>query len=133
MTKTRTTPLHRQSDGMIERFSRTIENFPRTAVNEKQTNWDTLSAVHESSGKTPASVVFGAELRLPIDLISERPKEEEDVDNNYPRHHAAVRPISGIHLKSEWKKEGTSRRPYTPMGLLSPSLSHDVAASLDTS
>ncbi|KAJ8915697.1 hypothetical protein NQ315_000631 [Exocentrus adspersus] len=39
------------------------------------------SAVHESTGKTPASIVFGAELRLPIDLISDRPKKEEGVDN----------------------------------------------------
>ncbi|KAJ8913275.1 hypothetical protein NQ315_012893 [Exocentrus adspersus] len=43
------------------------------------------SAVHESTGKTPASVVFGAELRLPIDLISDRPKKEEGV-NNYISH-----------------------------------------------
>ncbi|KAJ8914068.1 hypothetical protein NQ315_017589 [Exocentrus adspersus] len=43
------------------------------------------SAVHESTGKTPASVVFGAELRLPIDLISDRPKEEEGVDNYLSR------------------------------------------------
>ncbi|KAJ8914093.1 hypothetical protein NQ315_014289 [Exocentrus adspersus] len=35
--------------------------------------------------KTPASVVFGAELRLPIDLISDRPKKEEGV-NNYISH-----------------------------------------------
>ncbi|KAJ8915498.1 hypothetical protein NQ315_012379 [Exocentrus adspersus] len=39
------------------------------------------SAVHESTGKTPASVVFGTELRLPIDLISDRPKKEEGVEN----------------------------------------------------
>ncbi|KAJ8921328.1 hypothetical protein NQ315_002942 [Exocentrus adspersus] len=68
----------------------TIENFLRT-VNEKQTNWDTCIGTpipvslpicsDESTGKTPASVVFGGELRLPIDLISERPKEGEDVDN----------------------------------------------------
>ncbi|KAJ8912767.1 hypothetical protein NQ315_016724 [Exocentrus adspersus] len=43
------------------------------------------SAVHESTGKTPASIVFGAELRLPIDLISDRPKKEEGV-NNYISH-----------------------------------------------
>ncbi|KAJ8914843.1 hypothetical protein NQ315_014856 [Exocentrus adspersus] len=44
--------------------------------------WETYrSAVHESTGKTPASVLFGAELRLPIDLISDRPKQKEGVDN----------------------------------------------------
>ncbi|KAJ8912680.1 hypothetical protein NQ315_011039 [Exocentrus adspersus] len=48
--------------------------------------WETYrSAVHESTGKTPASVVLGAELRLPIDLISDRPKEEEGVDNYLSR------------------------------------------------
>ncbi|KAJ8914343.1 hypothetical protein NQ315_011331, partial [Exocentrus adspersus] len=48
--------------------------------------WETYrSAVHESTGRTPASVVFGAELRLPIDLISDRPKEEEGVDNYLSR------------------------------------------------
>ncbi|KAJ8913143.1 hypothetical protein NQ315_006061 [Exocentrus adspersus] len=41
--------------------------------------------MHESTGRTPASVVFGAELRLPIDLISDRPKEEEGVDNYLSR------------------------------------------------
>ncbi|KAJ8912164.1 hypothetical protein NQ315_006129 [Exocentrus adspersus] len=77
-------------------LNRTIENFLRTAVNEKQkqTNWNTCippfllayrSAVHESTGKTPASVVFGTKLRLPIDLISDRPKEEEGVDNYLSR------------------------------------------------
>ncbi|KAJ8912158.1 hypothetical protein NQ315_006122 [Exocentrus adspersus] len=41
--------------------------------------------MHESTSKTPANVVFGAELRLPIYLISDRPKEEEDVDNYLSR------------------------------------------------
>ncbi|KAJ8910263.1 hypothetical protein NQ315_004999 [Exocentrus adspersus] len=64
------------------------------------------SAVHESTGNTPASVVFGAELRLPIDLISDRPKKEEGVDN-YISHlqdrlkltHAEVR--QKLKLESE--------------------------------
>ncbi|KAJ8912333.1 hypothetical protein NQ315_005938 [Exocentrus adspersus] len=61
--------------------------------------------VHESTGKTPASVVFGAELRLPIDLISDRPKKEEGV-NNYISHlqdrlkltHAEVRQKMRIEI-----------------------------------
>ncbi|KAJ8913050.1 hypothetical protein NQ315_006551 [Exocentrus adspersus] len=51
----------------------------------KDTGPSYRSAVHESTVKTPASVVFGAELRLPIDLISDRPKKEEGV-NNYISH-----------------------------------------------
>ncbi|KAJ8911778.1 hypothetical protein NQ315_008831 [Exocentrus adspersus] len=57
-----------------ERNYQTI--LPRKRVPE------VLQAVHSG---TPASVVFGAELRLPIDLISDRPKKEEGV-NNYISH-----------------------------------------------
>ncbi|KAJ8910597.1 hypothetical protein NQ315_003967 [Exocentrus adspersus] len=57
-----------------ERNYQTI--LPRKRVPE------VLRAVHSG---TPASVVFGAELRLPIDLISDRPKKEEGV-NNYISH-----------------------------------------------
>ncbi|XP_018563442.1 protein NYNRIN-like [Anoplophora glabripennis] len=92
--KTRTTPLHPQSDGMVERFNRTIENILRTAVNEKLTNWDTCippfllayrAAIHETTGKTPANVIFGTGLRLPIDLIINRPQQEESL-NDYLSH-----------------------------------------------
>nr|WPV71156.1 MAG: replicase [Ips erranti-like virus 3] len=82
--KTRTTPLHPQSDGMVERFNRTLDNYLRTVVDNNQTDWDQhiplflmayRSAVHDSTGKTPASVVFGRELRLPMDLLFGRPEE----------------------------------------------------------
>ncbi|XP_048519646.1 uncharacterized protein LOC125503403 [Dendroctonus ponderosae] len=82
--KTRTTPLHPESDGMVERFNRTIDNYLRIVVNNKQDNWDTQlapfllayrSAVHESTGKSPAEILFGRELRLPIDLLTGRPED----------------------------------------------------------
>jgi RNase H-like domain found in reverse transcriptase/Reverse transcriptase (RNA-dependent DNA polymerase)/Integrase zinc binding domain/Integrase core domain/gag-polyprotein putative aspartyl protease len=82
--KTRTTPLHPQSDGMVERFNRTLENHLRIVVNEHQTDWDRhlplfllayRSAVHETTGQTPASVIFGRELRLPVDLMFGHPVE----------------------------------------------------------
>ena len=37
--KTRTTPLHLQSDGMVERFSRTMEELAQV-VAENQKDWD---------------------------------------------------------------------------------------------
>ena len=33
------------------------------------------SAIHESTGCTPARLMFGWDLRLPIDLVYGRPKE----------------------------------------------------------
>ncbi|XP_048522028.1 uncharacterized protein LOC125504284 [Dendroctonus ponderosae] len=42
--KTRTTPLHPESDGMVERFNKTIDNYLRIVANNKQDNWDTQLA-----------------------------------------------------------------------------------------
>ena len=38
--KTRTTPLHPQSDGMVERFNSTLEQHLSKVVDENQTDWD---------------------------------------------------------------------------------------------
>ena len=82
--KTRTTAYHPQSDGMVERFNRTLEDQLAKFVDYHQRDWDEhipylmlayRSAVHESTGCTPAKVVFGRDLRLPVDLLFGRPVE----------------------------------------------------------
>jgi len=76
--KTRTTPLHPQSDGMVERLNRTLETMLSKFVQENQRNWDQLlpllamayrSAIHESTGRTPSELMFGRDVRLPVDLM----------------------------------------------------------------
>jgi len=76
--KTRTTALHPQSDGMVERMNRTINNYLAKVVADHQRDWDQYlslfllayrSSVHESTGETPNNVIFGRELRLPCDML----------------------------------------------------------------
>lgn len=76
--KTRTTPLHPQSDGMVERFNRTMEEHLSKVVSSHQRDWDRLlpvfllayrSAPHDSTSHSPSRIVFGRELRLPCDLL----------------------------------------------------------------
>ncbi len=83
--KTRTTPYHPQSDGMVERFNRTLAAQLSKFVDYHQKDWDThipfllmayRSAVHDTTGCTPAKVMFGRDLRLPVDLQFGRPTEE---------------------------------------------------------
>lgn len=90
--KTRTTPLHPQSDGMVERFNRTLEQHLSKVVDKHQRDWDEhlsiflmayRSAVHNTTGLTPARVLFGREIRLPCDLVFGSPREEGQEINDY--------------------------------------------------
>lgn len=84
--KTRTTPYRPQSDGMIERANRTIENMLATFVSKNQKDWDDLipllmlayrSATHEATGVSPNEMVFGRSATLPVDLVLGRPDPEK--------------------------------------------------------
>ncbi|GBM74824.1 Transposon Ty3-I Gag-Pol polyprotein [Araneus ventricosus] len=90
--KTRTTALHPESDGMVERFNRTILNHLSLFVSKNQTDWDThlplfllayRSADHEATGCTPADMLFGRTLRLPCDILFGRPSDTPSSPNEY--------------------------------------------------
>ena len=82
--KTRTTPFHPQSNTVIERMNKTLQNMLAKCINEEQSNWsqqlpDVMmayrSSVHESTGYTPQFLVFGQELSLPLDCMYPSPQE----------------------------------------------------------
>ena len=86
VSKTRTTPLHPQSDGLVERFNRTLATQLAILTSQHQRDWDHhlplvlwsyRSAVQESSQCTPAALMFGRELRTPVDLVFGAPPEPE--------------------------------------------------------
>ena len=85
LRKTRTTPLRPQSDRMVERFNRTLTQVLATYCAEGQTNWDCRlpallmayrSAEHEATSYTPARLMLGRELQLPVDLATGRPPDD---------------------------------------------------------
>lgn len=76
--KTRNSPFHPQSSGLVERLNRTIEEMISKFVSENQKDWDQYlpflmmayrSAIHETLGESPGFMMFGREVQLPIDLI----------------------------------------------------------------
>lgn len=76
--KTRTTPGRPQSDGMVERACRSIQAMLSAYVSQNQKDWATYipmlvlaynSSVHDTTRCTPASLMLGRQLRLPIDLV----------------------------------------------------------------
>ena len=87
ITKTRTSPYHPESDGMVERFNRTLENGLTMFVNENQTDWDQhiplflmayRTAVHETTKVTQSKMMLGREIRVPVDLWGGKPEEGID-------------------------------------------------------
>ena len=92
VNKTKTTPLHPQSDGMVERYMKTIEEYLRKVISIHQWDWDERLSIfllayrastHETTGVTPASMVFGRELRLPCDLMLGTPPDKEQSTTDY--------------------------------------------------
>ena len=123
LDKTRTTPLRPQSDGMVERFNRTLKSMLSLFVHENQRDWDRhlplllmayRSAVHETTGCTPSEMMFGRELRLPVDLLYgcpgavERPTEPNDYADRLRDQLAIVHQYARDHLKLESDRQKLS-------------------------
>ena len=89
ITKTKTTAYRPQSDGMVERMNRTIEEMLSKYVAENQRDWDkylplVLSAyrtsTHNSTGFSPALLFLGREPKLPVDLLMGYPPQDESYE-----------------------------------------------------
>ena len=88
--KTRTTPYHPQSDGMVERFMRTLKDMVAKYVDAQGLTWDKgvkayamayNSAVHNTTGYSPFFLVHGYEPRLPMDVQFATPRPLVDVQS----------------------------------------------------
>ena len=85
--KTRTTPGRPESDGMVERFNRTLEAMLSMFVAENQWDWDEFlpmlimahrSTPHDSTKYSPKMLMMGRESSLPIGVMMGIPREETE-------------------------------------------------------
>jgi len=91
--KTRTTPFHPQSNGMVERQHQTIIEYLAKFVSENQRDWDQWIGMcllafrlarHEATKISPAEMCFGRDLKLPLDLLRGNPPDKlRCSENNY--------------------------------------------------
>ena len=82
--KTRTTAFRPESNGLVERFNRTLNEMICTTTRECPMSWDkrisllTMAyrgTVHESTGFSPNFLVYGRELHFPIDVMIGMPED----------------------------------------------------------
>jgi len=73
--KIRTTVFRPSTNGVVERFHRTLNSMLAKSINDSQKNWDDRvylvlaayrASVHESTGFTPNRLFLGREVRLPV-------------------------------------------------------------------
>ena len=88
--KSRTTPYHPQSDGLIERFNRTLLQMLSSCVDKHPFEWEEHiqklcmaynTSIQATTGYSPFYLMFGRRPRLPIDIMYETPSERSSLPN----------------------------------------------------
>ena len=86
INKTRSTAYHPEGNGQIENLHKTLRSMLKARVEDDPQIWDEhldycmmafRSSVHLSTGHTPFELMFGREMRIPVDVIMGRAKVDE--------------------------------------------------------
>jgi hypothetical protein len=81
-----TTPYNPRANGQVERFNKTLANSLAKKVGKDQVTWDQYVATvcmaynitkHSATGVTPAYLMFGQEIRTPLDHLIDMNLEEK--------------------------------------------------------
>ena len=83
--KTRTTPYQSQSDGLVERFNRTLIQMLSTCIEDHPFEWEDHihkvcmaynSSKQATTGYSPFNLMFGREAHLPVDIMHRTPSQK---------------------------------------------------------
>ena len=87
----RTTPYHPRTDGLVERFNKTLKDLLRKIIQGEGREWEKYlpyvlfaygEVAQESTGFSPFELIFGRDVRGPLDILKEQwSKAEEPVDD----------------------------------------------------
>ena len=133
INKTRTTPFHPRSDGMIERINRTVNDMLSKYIKRHQKDWDDHldfivmaynATPHESTGLTPRRLVYGSEMTFPLDMITDPIGIEKDerkltseyvriLENNLKEGHEIARKNLNTAAKKQKMTYDVKVRPVT--------------------
>jgi len=96
----RTSPYHPQTDGLVERFNRTLKSLLRKLVNKEGRDWDRLlpyilfayrEVPHDTTGFSPFELLYGREVRGPLDVLKDVWEANRKSDESVVSHILLVR------------------------------------------
>ena len=91
----RTSPYHRQTDGLVERFNGSLKEMLRKCATQDGKDWDKLlpyvliayrEAPHESTRFSPFELLYRWEVREPLDLLKEEWEIKPGASENVVSH-----------------------------------------------
>ena len=93
ITKTNTTAYHPQTDGLVERFHRTLIDMLAKNVDKSGKDWDRFlpyvllaycSSLHKSTGESPFHLLYDRDSRLLTNKLLDNPEDCRLIDaRNY--------------------------------------------------
>ena len=101
VVKSQTTPYHPQSDGLVERYNRTLLTMLATAVREHPFKWEEHlhrlclaynTSVNPTTRHSPFFLMFGCQVRMPVEIMYGSQTQRETTVSQYVAMWLTFRP-----------------------------------------